>query len=96
VHDSDREASPDLLNMLPEGQFWIQTDGRCTICKYWYSYLENPMLQQAEDLLDPKDMYFWRNPWLGNPFGNPQNSAINPIPNLLNSGIFIGILFFQS
>jgi hypothetical protein len=35
-------------------------------------------------------------PWLGNPFGIPRNSAINPIPDLLNSGIFIGILFFQS
>jgi hypothetical protein len=32
--------------------------------------------------------------WLGNPFGIPQNSAINPIPDLLNSGIFIRILFF--
>ncbi len=31
--------------------------------------------------------------WLGNLFGIPQNSAINPIPGLLNSGIFIGILF---
>jgi hypothetical protein len=34
--------------------------------------------------------------WLGNPFGIPQNSAINPIPDLLKSGIFIGILFFRS
>ncbi len=33
---------------------------------------------------------------LGNLFGIPQNSAINPIPDLLNSGIFIGILFFRS
>jgi hypothetical protein len=32
--------------------------------------------------------------WLGNPFGIPLDSAINPIPDLLNSGIFIGILFF--
>jgi hypothetical protein len=30
-------------------------------------------------------------PWLGNPFGIPRNSAINPILDLLNSGIFIGI-----
>ncbi len=34
--------------------------------------------------------------WLGNPFGTPRNSAINPIPDLLNSGILIGILFFLS
>jgi hypothetical protein len=34
--------------------------------------------------------------WLGNPFGIPRDSAINPIPDLLNSGIFIGILFFRS
>ncbi len=34
--------------------------------------------------------------WLGNPFGNPWSSRINPIPDLLNSGIFIGILFFRS
>jgi hypothetical protein len=27
--------------------------------------------------------------WLGNPFGIPWNSAINPILDLLNSGIFI-------
>jgi hypothetical protein len=33
-------------------------------------------------------------PWLGNPFGILQNSVINLIPDLLNSGIFIGILFF--
>jgi hypothetical protein len=26
---------------------------------------------------------------LGNPFGIPRNSTINPIPDLLNSGIFI-------
>jgi hypothetical protein len=32
--------------------------------------------------------------WLGNPFGIPRNSAINPIPDLLNSKIFIQILFF--
>ncbi len=31
---------------------------------------------------------------LGNPFGIPRNSTINPIWDLLNSGIFIGILFF--
>jgi hypothetical protein len=34
--------------------------------------------------------------WLGNPFGIPLNSVINPIPDLLNSGIFIGISFFRS
>jgi hypothetical protein len=34
--------------------------------------------------------------WLGNPFGIPRNSAINPILDLLNYGIFIGILFFRS
>jgi hypothetical protein len=33
--------------------------------------------------------------WLGNPFGILSNSAVNPIPDLLKSGIFIGILFFQ-
>jgi hypothetical protein len=33
--------------------------------------------------------------WLGNPLGIPWNSAIIPIPDLLNSGIFIGILFFR-
>jgi hypothetical protein len=33
---------------------------------------------------------------LGSPFGIPRNSASNPIPDLLNSGIFIGILFFRS
>jgi hypothetical protein len=33
---------------------------------------------------------------LGNPFGIPRNSVIDPIPGLLNSRIFIGILFFQS
>jgi hypothetical protein len=32
--------------------------------------------------------------WLGNPLGIPRNSAIILIPDLLNSGIFIGILFF--
>ncbi len=32
--------------------------------------------------------------WLGNPLGIPRNYTINPIPNLLNSGIFIGILYF--
>ncbi len=31
--------------------------------------------------------------WLGNLFGIPWNSAINPIPNLLNFGIFIGVYF---
>ncbi len=31
---------------------------------------------------------------MGNPFGILQNFAINPIPDLLNSKIFIGILFF--
>jgi hypothetical protein len=36
------------------------------------------------------------NPWLGNPLGIPQNSAINLISDLLNSGIFIQILFFRS
>jgi hypothetical protein len=35
-------------------------------------------------------------PWLGNPFGIPQNYAINPIPDLLNSRNFVKILFFQS
>jgi hypothetical protein len=34
--------------------------------------------------------------WLGNPFRILRNSAINPIPNLLNSRIFIRILFFRS
>ncbi len=33
---------------------------------------------------------------LGNPFKIPWNSSINPIPDLLNSRIFIRILFFQS
>jgi hypothetical protein len=32
--------------------------------------------------------------WLGNPFGILQNSAINPILDLLNSSIFIRIIFF--
>jgi hypothetical protein len=32
---------------------------------------------------------------LGNLFGIPQNSMINLIPELLNSGMFIGILFFD-
>jgi hypothetical protein len=32
----------------------------------------------------------------GNPFGIPRNSAFNPILDLFNCGIFIGILFFQS
>jgi hypothetical protein len=32
-------------------------------------------------------------PWLGNPFQILWNSAINPVPDLLNSGIFIGIFF---
>ncbi len=31
---------------------------------------------------------------LGNLFGIPQNSGINPIPDLLNFRNFIGILFF--
>jgi hypothetical protein len=31
--------------------------------------------------------------WLGNPLEIPQNSAIIPIPYLLNSRIFIGIFF---
>ncbi len=30
-------------------------------------------------------------PWLGNPLRIPWNSAIIPIPDLLNSGIFIEI-----
>ena len=34
--------------------------------------------------------------WLGNPFGIPRNSATNPFPDLLNSRIFIRILFFRS
>jgi hypothetical protein len=34
-------------------------------------------------------------PWLGNPFGIPWNSRINLIPDLLNSRIFIAILFFR-
>jgi hypothetical protein len=38
----------------------------------------------------------WLRPWLGNPFGIPRNCAINPILDLFNSGIFIGILFFRS
>jgi hypothetical protein len=46
---------PDLLNLLPEKEIWIQKDGRRTICQYWHSYVEKPMRQQAEDLLDPKD-----------------------------------------
>jgi hypothetical protein len=33
---------------------------------------------------------------LGNPFGIPRNSAIIPILDLLDSGIFIGIMFFRS
>ncbi len=32
--------------------------------------------------------------WLGNPLRIPRNSAIILIPDLLNSGIFIGIIFF--
>ncbi len=32
---------------------------------------------------------------LGNLFGIPRNSAIFPISDLLDSGIFIGILFFR-
>jgi hypothetical protein len=30
-------------------------------------------------------------PWLGNPFRILRDSAIIPIPDLFNSGIFIGI-----
>ncbi len=37
---------------------------------------------------------FAQGPWLGNLFRIPWNSAINPIPDLLNSGIFIGIFIF--
>ncbi len=33
---------------------------------------------------------------LGNPFGIPRNSVIILISDLLDSGIFIGILFFRS
>jgi hypothetical protein len=36
----------------------------------------------------------WDQTWLGNPLRITPNSAINPIPDLLNSGIFIGIFFF--
>ncbi len=35
-------------------------------------------------------------PRMGNPFGIPRNPAIIPISDLLDSGIFIGNLFFQS
>ncbi len=37
-----------------------------------------------------------REAWLGNPFRIPRNSAINLIPDLLNSKIFIRILFSRS
>jgi hypothetical protein len=47
----------------------------------------------AATLNEKVDLYKTR---LGNPFGILRNSAINPIPDLLNSGIFVGILLFRS
>ncbi len=55
LYDGDRQALRDLLNLPPQEQIWIQTDGRHTICQYWDSYVKMPMRQQAEDLLDPND-----------------------------------------
>jgi hypothetical protein len=47
-------GSLESAGILTE-QIWIQADGWCTVCQYWHFYVEKPVHQQAEDLLDPKD-----------------------------------------
>jgi hypothetical protein len=47
-----------------------------------------------EELVLYPPMQWCSTAWLGNPFRIPRNSTINPILDLLNSGIFICILFF--
>jgi hypothetical protein len=57
-------------------------------------YMDPQLIDNAIRLLLPAGIY--QHPRLGNPFRIRQNSAINLIPDLLNSGISIGILFFRS
>jgi hypothetical protein len=60
----------------------------------WGVYLCVHTVLTTEGVIIPFDLHWVA--WLGNPFGILQNSVINPITDLLNSGIFIRILFFQS
>jgi hypothetical protein len=51
--------------------------------------------QSREEIATIVHKWKWPDAWLGNLLGIPWNSAIIPNPDLLNSGIFIGISFFQ-
>jgi hypothetical protein len=72
----------------------------------WYAFLDLGATSGAAPEEDKQDLnstgkmsrktFMFPNARLGNPFGILQNSAINPIRDLLNSGIFIGIQFFRS
>jgi hypothetical protein len=66
-----------------------------------YEYMKMPINLFPPWIIEQYDLhnkvpngYIYLQTWLGNSFGIPRNSTINPIPDLLNSGIFIGILFF--
>ncbi len=83
---------------LDGGKFPPSLGSYATICKAnsggpldWtkYKYLDAIHMDIAFG-----DCLFSSWSWLGNPFGIPWNSAIIPIPDLLNSRIFIRILFF--
>ncbi len=57
------------------------------------AYLQAILVRHAKRVKATRERIQLR-PMLGNPFGIPRNSAIIPILDLLDSGIFIRILFF--
>ncbi len=81
---ADLKSLPKLPNILPPRVIHDKVhNARLTLG-----------LPNAPDDSNVVDLIAGANTWLGNPFGIPWNSAINPILDLLNSGIFIGFLFF--
>ena len=96
---------PENRKMQPRGElgiifWWIITS--LDSCHFVDFLLGNTSIQAATKStssaspMSPTALPITSATWLGNPFRILRNSAINPIPDLLNSGIFLGILFFRS
>jgi hypothetical protein len=97
VHQND--------NYLVDADYWSSLGANLCFDALFKKYLElnrslcstNPAPSSLPMLLE--NMPYYRSPRttrLRNPFGILRNSVIIPILDLLDSGIFIGILFFQS
>jgi hypothetical protein len=86
----------EKLKFLQTNHHLMSADAFQTLFNRWDTEVMQLMLALEKRRNKFCDGSIVFSPRLGNPFEIPRNSAIIPMLDLLDSGIFIGILFFRS